>query len=384
MVIGRLKSGRAWAVAAFGAAPFLFVLLGIAGAVPGAEERAGARQPEPRIVNGKVTSIQEWPWQVALIDRSWAPRGPVTDQYFCTGSLIAPNLVVTAAHCVSDLRPNELKNVRVIAGRTWLNNSSSGESLRVSRVIMALDSNGKRRYRIRDGAAVWDVALVELASPSSATPIAIAGESEKAAWRPGRLVKTTGWGETGLINQSVSKRLRVAAQVILPDGVCSRDRSYVYRSQTMICHGGREGHGSSCSGDSGGPLVSPVGGGWRLIGLTSFGDAYCRGNVPSVDNRTAADPVRSWVRSKSLEISGYDPVSEGGAIGPLPRSCKVPGLSRRTRSSARRALRKAGCSLKAIRSVGRPTDGKRRVVGASLPAGWLAPRGFGVTIALRR
>lgn len=358
--------------------------LAAAPSVSGSTDPSGPERPEPRIVNGKGTSIAQWPWQVALTDRSFAPQGPITARYFCTGSLIAPNLVVTAAHCVSFYRPATLDNLRVIAGRTWLNDTTGGETLRVGQVVMPRDSSGNLRYRIIGGAAVWDVALIRLASPSSATPIAIAGQSEQAAWSPGRLVKTTGWGETRPLSGISSNRLRVATQVVLPDGVCRRDGGYAYRPETMICLGGPRGGASACSGDSGGPLVSRVGDGWRLIGLTSFGDAACRGNVPSVDNRTAADPVRSWIRAKAIELSGYDPVSEGGSIGPLPRSCEVPPLLRRTRASARKALRSAGCSLKAIRWVGKPGKGKPRVVGASLPTGWLAPVGFGVRIAVTR
>ena len=362
----------------------LFALLSLFAHAPFAAGEPEDSGPSPRIVNGKGTSITEWPWQVALTDRALAPGGSTTDRYFCTGALIAPNLVVTAAHCVESYRPGGLKGLRVITGRTWLDRTSTGESLGVSRIVMALDSNGKRRYRDQNSAPIWDVALIVLASPSSATPLAIAGESERAAWNPGRLVTTAGWGETRAFTGAISNRLRVATQVVLPDGVCRRDGGPFYRPKTMICHGGPEGNSSSCAGDSGGPLVSPVGGGWRLIGLTSFGDAACRGNVPSVDNRTAADPVRSWVQGKAIELSGYDPVSEGGEVGPLPPSCKVPNLLRRTRASAKRAIRAAGCRLKAIRSIGRPSRGKRRVVGASLPAGWLAPRGFGVTVLLQR
>ena len=335
----------------------------------------------PRIVNGKETSIERWPWQVALLDRRLGSSQ--TARYFCSGSLIAPDLVVTAAHCVADYRPGSLANLEVVAGRTYLNRTSTGESLPVERVLMPLDSEGRRKYRIRGGAAIWDVALLKLSAPSTVgTPIAIAGASEEASWEPGRLVKTTGWGYTGGVGGSVSNRLQIANQVILPDGVC--ERAGFYQPTTMICLGGPRGGSSACSGDSGGPLVSPVGDGWRLIGMTSFGDFYCRGYIPSVDNRTAADPVRKWIREESIAVSGYDPVSEGGTIGPLPESCKVPGLNGRTRQSARKALLKANCRLEGVRYVGLHSRRKGRVVASSLPMGWLAPVGFGIRVAITR
>jgi len=336
---------------------------------------------QPRIVNGKGTTIDKWPWQVALLDRRFGSSQ--TSRYFCSGSLIADDLVITAAHCVADYRPGELANLAVIAGRTYLKQKSTGESLSVKRVIMARDAEGRRKYRIRGGAAIWDVALLKLETPTAlGSAIAIAGASEQASWKPGRLVKTTGWGYTRGAGGSVSDRLRMANQVILPDGVCRR--SGFYESTTMICLGGPRGGSSACSGDSGGPLVTPVGDGWRLVGMTSFGDFFCRGYIPSVDNRTAADPVRSWVQEKAIAVSGQDPVAEGGEIGPLPPSCKVPALAGKTRKSAGTTLRKAGCRLRKVRKVGRPSQRKGRVVGTSLPEGWLAPLDFGITIRVSR
>ena len=46
---------------------------------------------EERIVGGFEAEPNQWPWQVALF---------IDDAYFCGGSLISENYVVTAAHCV--------------------------------------------------------------------------------------------------------------------------------------------------------------------------------------------------------------------------------------------------------------------------------------------
>ena len=47
--------------------------------------------PTRRIVNGRNTTIQEWPWMVALL---------LNGNIVCGGSLVAPQSIVTAAHCL--------------------------------------------------------------------------------------------------------------------------------------------------------------------------------------------------------------------------------------------------------------------------------------------
>lgn len=50
-------------------------------------------RPSTRIVGGTDAPRGAWPWQAML---RWSPTGSV----FCGGSLVAPQWVVTASHCV--------------------------------------------------------------------------------------------------------------------------------------------------------------------------------------------------------------------------------------------------------------------------------------------
>ena len=58
----------------------------------------GVRPPFSRVINGQDASPHAWPWQVSLRARG---------RHICGGSLIRPDWIVTAAHCVySNPNPN--------------------------------------------------------------------------------------------------------------------------------------------------------------------------------------------------------------------------------------------------------------------------------------
>lgn len=49
-----------------------------------------------RIVGGVTAPKHSWPWQAMLMTKS--------KSQFCGGTLVHPNWVVTAAHCVENLK----------------------------------------------------------------------------------------------------------------------------------------------------------------------------------------------------------------------------------------------------------------------------------------
>jgi secreted trypsin-like serine protease len=336
------------------------------------------------IINGKGTKAKAWPWQVAIV---FAGRGSkrvsARKRYFCAGSLIARDLVLTAAHCVAGLRPSQLRRIQVIAGRTWLT-SKSGSSSFVKSRLMPRNSRGQFKYRGSRAAPAWDIALLKLKRRLPAEPIKLAGGSEAAALAAGSLVKTTGWGVTGPMNSLGSNILRVATQVVLPDQVCRRDNGRSYQSRTMLCLGGPAGNTSTCFGDSGGPLVSRVSTGWRLIGVTSFGDPFCDPVAPSVDARASGNAIRGWVRRTAIRVSGVDPVGSDGSAPPKRLWCRVPKLPGKNLVQAKRALRLAGCSIGAVRIYRFSYGRSGRVSFASLPQGWLTPPGNRIRLWLNR
>ena len=61
----------------------------------------GFRPRAGRIVGGSVASVNSWPWQVMLMDK--------TGRQFCGGSLIERYWIVTAAHCVDGKLSSDIR-----------------------------------------------------------------------------------------------------------------------------------------------------------------------------------------------------------------------------------------------------------------------------------
>lgn len=53
---------------------------------------------KPRIMNGQMANLNEYPWQVAIICQKLDNKTII--RYNCGGSLISDRLVLTAAHCI--------------------------------------------------------------------------------------------------------------------------------------------------------------------------------------------------------------------------------------------------------------------------------------------
>ncbi|MCB8914967.1 MAG: serine protease [Thermoleophilales bacterium] len=371
-------------VALFGCGLLAAMLVVTVLAVPshaGAGTRATAGSgASASIVNGHDTTIDQWPWQVALtVSRRVAPGTLTSRRFFCGGSVLAPRLVITAGHCVAELNRRQIHRIEIVSGRTRLN-SNRGQIARVTGLRMPVNASGKRRYRALMGAADWDVALLTLATPLSAEPIKLAGPDETEAWSPGHIAWTTGWGITRAFADRVPARLQVTRQVLMGTGLCHRSDGVAFQAMRMVCIGGPRGHSSACNGDSGGPLVVETSAGYRLVGLTSYGDGACRGFVPSVDTKVSGRPIRDWVATSAMNLTGRDVIGSGGVGEPAKEWCRVPAVFGLKTRQAKQRLQASGCRLGRVRTDPWGAGRSGRVIGYSRLPGWLAPPGFKVNV----
>jgi secreted trypsin-like serine protease len=255
------------------------VALFVVGAI-GSARAGGAAQPSPRIVGGGKANAAGWQFTVALEQRR---------RLICTGSLIAPNRVLTAAHCA---KGGKRKRLSVFAGSPSISPKRRPPRIKVRAVTIDPTYNGRKVER--------DFAVLTLARAPGAEPIALPTRAEAmAATRPGRIVRTGGFGTRSAWGFNVARRLKATKERVFPTRTCDRffGKERGFQGQTMICalgkrilrlHSRLPYHSTSCSGDSGGPIVADTPGGPRLVGLVSAGPFPCGLFGPSIYARVSS------------------------------------------------------------------------------------------------
>ncbi|UXX94683.1 serine protease [Streptomyces sp. AD2-2] len=169
-----------------------------------AEKKTPSRTPF--IIGGTETTISSAPWMVQLAyydDTSG-------DGYFCGGTLVAPNKVLTAAHCVAGL--DWTKNGAVLAGATGLYDDTTGT------VAGVLHQWNHPRFNAET--AQNDIAVLTLDRPLDQQWMRLAYLNDLAYVSPGQTATVYGWGLTSGTGTDLSANLRKATLPIVPDATC--------------------------------------------------------------------------------------------------------------------------------------------------------------------
>jgi secreted trypsin-like serine protease len=234
------------------------------------ERAAGFDQP---ILNGDPASRPEHQAVVSLHQRT--KRGKkidyVSENIFCSGTLIASDVVLTAGHCLEQTKPTE---VAVYVG----DDPTVDIADHVYMVDQVLVHPSYDSYALTD-----DIALLRLARDvTEAAPVPhLPASLALGAADVGGILNFAGFGQT----ENGTYDLRLQVDGTLEGFGCGHASCYdggdaatqIWYNQDAANNGGNET--GPCFGDSGGPAFAYRGAGTYeepyVAGITSYGDSNC-------------------------------------------------------------------------------------------------------------
>lgn len=246
---------------------------------------AAAAPPPRQVVGGQDAELGKWPDVVAVY---------VGTVPLCTGVLVAPTVVLTAAHC------NTSGLMEVLIGADTLAADNQGERLRVARRI--------EYPRWED---TFDVLALVLERPSTRLPRRLASGWSAAEVVDGTPVSVVGFGAVNTQGNQYIERLQ-EGHTTITDATCAVAKG-CNPEATPAGELGAGGMGvDSCSGDSGGPLYAETTFGTVVAGLTSR--SYDNATVPCSEGGiyVRAGRIAHWIeRETGVPLTrGPDPTFE--------------------------------------------------------------------------
>jgi len=208
-----------------------------------------------RIVGGEEVAPHSYPWMAALF---------VDEKWFCGGTLISDEWVLTAGHCA-----HGAKKMKVMLG---------AHNVRQASEEGRIELETTKFFTHPDYSSITihnDLALVHLPQKvefgPAIRPVCLPAHSEAGESFAHLQAVATGWGKPSDDASSISPVLRGVDVDTITNFMCALEFPF-QMTKNVICISGANGK-STCNGDSGGPLYLVTDGVHKQIGITSFGSA---------------------------------------------------------------------------------------------------------------
>jgi len=233
---------------------------------------------DDEIVGGVVSAAGSWKGTAALYSQG---------EQVCGGTLVAPEWIVTAAHCVEPKLPRGgIDNV--VLGKTKLS-ATGGETITVL--------SATRHPSYSSATSSNDIALLRLSRAATTPVVKIASPTAFAKLSATATSTVVGWGVTRMGAYWTSNSLRQVSIPLIPIATCQTYPGYSGVNNTQLCAGLPQGGKDSCQGDSGGPLYATIGTTTMQVGVVSWGLGCAKPNAPGVYTRISS--FETWLSTAS-------------------------------------------------------------------------------------
>ncbi|XP_014253033.1 trypsin-7-like [Cimex lectularius] len=235
----------------------------------------GLTNKKIRIVGGRETEVNEYPWMALLT---------YENEFYCGGTLLNSKYVLTAAHCTKGFNASKIK-VRLLEH----DRKTDTESMTIERKVVSAIKHPGFSLTTLDN----DIALLQLDQEveidDELMPACLPPPKKSFAGETGIV---TGWGVTSAskirwrgksVKASTSPVLRELEVPIMSNEQCrNSEYSKSQITDNMLCAGYEKGGKDSCQGDSGGPLHVVDNDNHMVVGVVSWGEGCAKPKHPGV------------------------------------------------------------------------------------------------------